>query len=64
MTSEDVIHSFYVPDFRIKRDVLPGRYTETWFNATKTGHFSPVLHAVLRHGTLAHDRRDRGHAEG
>ena len=39
MTSEDVIHSFYVPDFRIKRDVLPGRYTETWFNATKTGTF-------------------------
>ena len=33
MTSEDVIHSFYVPDFRIKQDMLPGRYTETWFNA-------------------------------
>ncbi len=39
MTSEDVIHSFYVPGFRIKRDVLPGRYTETWFHATKTGTF-------------------------
>ncbi len=39
MTSEDVIHSFYVPAFRIKRDVVPGRYTETWFNATKTGTF-------------------------
>ncbi len=39
MTSEDVIHSFYVPAFRIKRDVLPGRYTETWFNATKTGTY-------------------------
>ncbi len=39
MTSEDVIHSFFVPDFRIKRDVLPGRYTETWFQATKTGTY-------------------------
>ncbi|MFN7945383.1 MAG: cytochrome c oxidase subunit II [Blastocatellia bacterium] len=41
MTSEDVIHSFYVPDFRIKSDVLPGtkRYTTVWFEATKTGRF-------------------------
>jgi len=39
MTSRDVIHSFYVPAFRIKRDVIPGRYTETWFEATKTGRF-------------------------
>ena len=39
LTSEDVIHSFFVPAFRIKRDVLPGRYLETWFKATKTGTF-------------------------
>ena len=39
MTSEDVIHSFYVPAFRIKMDVLPGRYTTAWFEATKTGKF-------------------------
>ncbi len=39
MTSEDVIHSFYVPVFRTKQDVLPGRYTETWFKPTKTGKF-------------------------
>jgi cytochrome c oxidase subunit 2 len=39
MTSRDVIHSFYVPDFRIKQDVLPGRYTETWFEATKPGRY-------------------------
>jgi len=39
MTSEDVIHSFYVPAFRIKQDVLPGRYTTTWFEATKVGAF-------------------------
>lgn len=37
MTSQDVIHSFYVPAFRIKQDVLPGRYTVTWFRATKPG---------------------------
>jgi cytochrome c oxidase subunit 2 len=37
MTSEDVIHSFFVPEFRIKQDVLPGRYTRAWFNATKVG---------------------------
>jgi cytochrome c oxidase subunit 2 len=39
MTSRDVIHSFYVPEFRIKQDVIPGRYTETWFEATKAGRF-------------------------
>jgi cytochrome c oxidase subunit II len=39
MTSRDVIHSFFVPDFRIKQDVLPGRYTETWFEATKPGRY-------------------------
>lgn len=39
MTSEDVIHSFFVPAFRIKRDVLPGRYTKLWFEATTSGEF-------------------------
>jgi cytochrome c oxidase subunit 2 len=39
MTSEDVIHSFYVPAFRIKADVLPGRYTTAWFEATKPGRY-------------------------
>jgi len=39
MTSEDVIHSFFVPAFRIKADVLPGKYTTTWFKATKTGTY-------------------------
>jgi cytochrome c oxidase subunit 2 len=37
MSSQDVIHSFFVPDFRIKRDVLPNRYTVTWFEAHKPG---------------------------
>jgi cytochrome c oxidase subunit 2 len=39
MTSEDVIHSFFVPAFRIKQDVLPDRYTSTWFEATQPGHY-------------------------
>ena len=39
MTSQDVIHSFYVPAFRVKQDVLPGRYEDLWFNPSKTGRF-------------------------
>jgi cytochrome c oxidase subunit II len=39
MISEDVIHSFYIPAFRIKQDVLPGRYVKQWFQATKTGTY-------------------------
>ncbi len=39
MTSQDVIHSFFIPAFRIKQDVLPGRYTVAWFRATKPGTY-------------------------
>jgi len=39
MASEDVIHSFYVPAFRVKRDVLPGRIATLWFEATKPGRY-------------------------
>jgi len=39
MISQDVIHSFYVPAFRVKQDVLPGRYTTVWFQATKPGSY-------------------------
>ena len=39
LTSEDVIHSFYVPAFRVKKDALPGRYATTWFQATKPGRY-------------------------
>ncbi len=39
MTSEDVIHSFYVPAFRTKQDVLPDRYTMEWFTPTKAGTY-------------------------
>lgn len=40
MTSQDVIHSFAVPAFRVKQDVLPGRYTEMWFQPTKAGTYA------------------------
>jgi cytochrome c oxidase subunit 2 len=39
LASEDVVHSFYVPVFRIKMDVVPGRYTAAWFEAIKEGEF-------------------------
>lgn len=39
MSSQDVIHSLYVPAFRIKQDLVPGRYTTTWFEATEAGTY-------------------------
>ncbi len=39
LRSEDVIHSLYVPAFRVKKDVVPGRYNTIWFQATKAGEF-------------------------
>lgn len=39
LASEDVLHAFFVPAFRVKQDVVPGRYNVVWFQATKTGQF-------------------------
>ena len=39
MTSEDVIHDFFVPAFRMKKDVVPGRYATAWFEATRPGRY-------------------------
>jgi cytochrome c oxidase subunit 2 len=39
ITSRDVIHSFYVPAFRLKQDAVPGRYTEIWFEAKHAGRY-------------------------
>jgi cytochrome c oxidase subunit 2 len=39
MASEDVIHSFFVPAFRTKEDVVPGKYSVTWFEPTKPGKY-------------------------
>ena len=54
MTSRDVIHSFYVPAFRIKKDVLPGRYTQVWFEATKPGTYQVLCteYCGLSHSTM------------
>jgi cytochrome c oxidase subunit 2 len=60
MTSRDVIHSFFVPEFRVKQDVLPGRYTVTWFEATQPGTY-PILcaeycgtaHSLMRGEVIA-----------
>lgn len=53
MISEDVIHSFYVPTFRIKQDVLPNRYTELWFQADVPG----------AHALLCAEYCGRGHSD-
>ena len=39
MGAEDVLHSFYIPAFRVKADVIPGRYNVLWFTATKPGRY-------------------------
>lgn len=39
MRADDVIHSFFVPAFRVKQDLMPGRYTQLWFTPTKIGTF-------------------------
>jgi len=39
MTSQDVIHDFYVPAFRVKKDAVPGRYSSLWFQPTKVGTY-------------------------
>jgi cytochrome c oxidase subunit 2 len=57
MISEDVIHSFYIPAFRTKMDVLPGRYTIQWFEATKPGEYD--LFCAEYCGTEHADMRGR-----
>ena len=53
MRSDDVLHSLYVPDFRIKMDVLPNRYTTTWFQATEVGE--SILYCTEYCGTAHSD---------
>ena len=61
ITSRDVIHSLFVPAFRIKQDAVPGRYAEIWFEATKTGTF-PIFcteycgldHSMMRAQVVVH----------
>ena len=39
LTSKDVIHSFFVPNMRLKQDAVPGRIIHVWFEATETGQY-------------------------
>lgn len=39
MSSQDVLHDYYIPAFRVKQDIVPGRYTKLWFEATKVGEY-------------------------
>lgn len=54
MTSQDVIHDFSIPAFRVKQDVVPGRYTTEWFRATKVGeyHLFCVQYCGLLHSQM------------
>jgi cytochrome c oxidase subunit II len=79
LTSRDVIHSFYVPEFRVKQDAIPGRYTEMWFEATKPGRYQVLCteycgldHSMMRAEVVVHEpaafdewleRSRRGRAE-
>jgi cytochrome c oxidase subunit 2 len=65
MTSRDVIHSFYVPDFRVKEDVIPGRYTTLWFTVLKAGRhrvfcaeYCGTNHSTMRAEVIALDPED------
>jgi cytochrome c oxidase subunit 2 len=60
LTSRDVIHSFFVPAFRIKQDAVPGRYVSTWFEATEPGtydifcaEYCGVSHSRMRAAVVA-----------
>ena len=64
MTSEDVIHDVFVPAFRVKADVLPGRYTQHLVSGDEAGTLSPVLRRVLRHPPFRHDRAGRSDGAG
>jgi cytochrome c oxidase subunit 2 len=62
ITARDVIHSFYVPDFRIKQDAVPGRYTTAWFEARAPGVYEILCaeycgtgHSMMRGQVVALD---------
>ncbi|HXF96155.1 MAG TPA: cytochrome c oxidase subunit II [Gemmatimonadales bacterium] len=50
LSSEDVIHSFFIPDFRIKQDAVPGMQIVAWFQPTRTGEFELACAELCGHG--------------
>jgi cytochrome c oxidase subunit 2 len=72
LTSEDVIHSFWVPNFRLKQDVVPGRKIVAWFKVTKPGTYEIACselcgfgHYSMRGEVVVHTEAEyaRWHAE-
>lgn len=65
MESGDVLHSFFVPEFRVKRDVVPGRFSTLWFTATEPGGVHPVFcteycgtdHSAMTSNVYVHETR-------
>jgi cytochrome c oxidase subunit II len=60
MSAQDVLHSFYVPEFRVKRDVIPGQYTTVWFEATDL--LESVLQCAEYCGGAGDGSRGTGHS--
>lgn len=65
MSSDDVLHSLYIPDFRVKMDVLPNRYTSLWFEATQTGEsviycteYCGMAHSNMLATAFVHEQED------
>ncbi len=65
MSSEDVLHSFFVPAFRVKQDVLPDRYSSVWFEATRVDTFQVFCteycgagHAIMLASVITHSQGD------
>ena len=65
MRSDDVLHSFFVPDYRVKMDVLPNRYTSLWFQATETGEsivycteYCGTAHSNMLASVIVHSQED------
>ena len=57
LRSYDVLHNFYVPQFRAKMDTLPGLVTFYWFTPTRTGDFEILMCRILWHRTLCYERK-------
>ncbi|MEX2436361.1 MAG: cytochrome c oxidase subunit II [Balneolaceae bacterium] len=65
MSSNDVIHSFYIPDYRVKRDVLPNRYSTVWFEALEPGEsiifcteYCGTSHSDMMATAIVHTQED------
>ena len=64
LTSEDVIHSLFIPAFRIHMDVLPERYTTVWFQATRPGTWHLFCSQYCGTESCGHDRQRRRSGAG